>query len=62
MKTPYIRLAIFRKTLRIFIRGMIEFRSDCGLTWFGNPSHPYSRAYDSGRDFAHKLTLRKFDY
>lgn len=44
--------------LRAFINGMLEFRSDF-------TTH-YSRfslmcAYDAGREFAHRITFRKFE-
>ena len=51
-----------------FIRGMIEFRSDC--TW-ADPARSddvpgdyteLDSAYDSGREMAHRLTFRRFDY
>ena len=42
--------------IKAFILGMIEFRSDC-TTNVGDED----LAYDSGRDFAHKITFRHFD-
>jgi len=47
------------KAIKAFLHGAIEFRSDCtanyddeGLQW----------EYDLGREFAHRVTLRRFDY
>ncbi len=45
------------KTIRIFVLGMLEFRS-CMTTHF---YHPEIETYDAGRELAHKLTLRLFD-
>lgn len=49
-----------------FILGMLEFRSD--FTW-ADPARDdddnyteLDEAYDEGRDFAHRLTFRRFDY
>lgn len=50
------------KTLQAFILGMLEFRSSSGRTYYNDPWHPLSVAYDTGRDWAHRLTLRHFDY
>jgi len=46
------------RQLRAFLMGMREFRSCYTLRY------PYSQAlaYDRGREFAHLLTLRQFDY
>jgi len=41
--------------IKAFILGMIEFRSDC-TTNVGE-----IESYDSGRDFAHRITFRHFD-
>jgi len=55
------------KRIKAFILGMIEFRSD--YTWT-DPARDDSivgdytaldASYDSGRDLAHRLTLRYFD-
>ncbi len=43
--------------IKAFILGMIEFRSDCTT----NVGDDDMDAYDSGRDFAHKITFRYFD-
>jgi len=55
------------KRIKAFILGMIEFRSD--YTWTDparddNIVGDYTAldaSYDSGRDLAHRLTLRYFD-
>jgi hypothetical protein len=46
--------------LRAFLLGFIEFRSGFGRT-YGDPFTPKSAAYDSGRELAHRLTLRRFE-
>ena len=43
--------------IKAFILGMIEFCSDCTT----NVGDDDMVAYDSGRDFAHKITFRHFD-
>lgn len=45
-------------TLYAFLRGLIEFRRNC-TTHF--PDGPLLESYDSGRELAHKLTLRAFE-
>lgn len=52
-------------TLRAFILGMVEFRSEC--TW-ADPARTdddtytaLDEAYDWGREWAHRLTLRTFE-
>lgn len=46
------------KTLFAFINGMLEFRS----IYTTHYSNYYSmRAYDAGRDMAHRLTLRRYE-
>ena len=57
-----------RTRLGAFILGAIEFRLCC--TW-ADPARDYDgegesytaldEAYDRGRDFAHRVTLRRFD-
>lgn len=53
------------KTLRAFLRGMREFRS--WVTWADPARRDASDytdldlAYDRGREFAHRITLRCFD-
>jgi hypothetical protein len=44
--------------IKTFILGMIEFRNEC-TTHFGDD---LIETYDAGRDFAHRITFRKFDY
>lgn len=52
-------------TILAFLRGIFEFRTD--LTWVDpgrddvNHYTQLDQAYDRGRDFAHLITLRKFD-
>jgi hypothetical protein len=45
------------KTIKIFLLGMWEFRSNV-TTHFDEPE---IEIYDSGRDFAHRITFRKFE-
>lgn len=44
------------KTVQAFILGLLEFRSsfttNCGI---------YGDAYDTGREIAHRITLRRFE-
>ena len=44
--------------LRAFLLGMWEFRSD----FTTNPGDDLIEAYDLGREWAHRLTLRRFDW
>lgn len=44
--------------IKIFLLGMKEFR--LGLTT--NPGENYIETYDAGRELAHKLTLRMWDF
>jgi hypothetical protein len=51
------------KRVIVFFRGMYEFRRDC--TW-ADPSRvatltELDEAYDLGREWAHRLTLRRYD-
>lgn len=46
------------KTILAFLLGMWEFRSD--LTT--NPGDDLIEAYDAGRDMAHRLTFRRWDW
>lgn len=50
--------------IKAFIRGMIEFRSDC--TWADPAREDFltelDMAYDRGRELAHRLTFRRFDH
>jgi hypothetical protein len=41
-----------------FIKGIIEFRSSVTT---GYDDYDLTLSYDQGRDFAHKLTFRKYD-
>jgi hypothetical protein len=43
-------------TLKAFLLGMREFRSDVTTSWPGK-----EEAYDWGREIAHRLTLRRFE-
>jgi len=46
------------KTIKAFIQGVIEFR--CSFTtYYGD--YAIDRAYDYGREFAHKITARRFE-
>jgi hypothetical protein len=47
------------KKLRAFLLGMYEFRRDF-TTHFDD--YDLLLAYDSGRDWAHALTLRRYDH
>ena len=51
-----------------FLLGMIEFRSDCTTGFYyqteeGNWDSDFGllECYDSGRELAHKLTLRRYE-
>lgn len=49
------------QTIIAFCRGVAEFRSGC--TW-ADPRGGYTEldeAYDRGREFAHRVTLRRWD-
>lgn len=46
------------QSLRAFLLGMWEFRSD----YTSNPGDDVIEIYDAGRNFAHRMTFRKFDY
>lgn len=46
------------RKLRAFILGMIEFRSSVTT---GFDDYDLLLAYDSGREAAHRLTLRRFE-
>lgn len=46
------------KTIYAFLLGMFEFRSD----WTTHFDGDLIETYDSGRDWAHRLTFRYFDY
>lgn len=45
------------KSIRYFLLGMLEFRDTVTLA----APEPYEEVYDKGRDFAHRLTFRKYD-
>lgn len=44
--------------IRAFYKGMREFR--CVFTWHYE-THNESRAYDLGRELAHRLTFRRYE-
>lgn len=43
-----------------FLLGLREFRSALGRT-YGHPETPESRAYEWGREWAHRLTFRRYE-
>lgn len=43
--------------IKAFLLGIIEFRSSITT----NYEYPLINSYDSGREFAHKITFRLFD-
>lgn len=43
------------------IKGAREFRDGSGMTYDDDPTSPRSEAYDSGREIAHIVTLRRYD-
>jgi hypothetical protein len=45
--------------LSAFITGIKEFKHSVTT---GYPDSLRNNAYDTGREFAHRLTFRKFDY
>jgi hypothetical protein len=45
-------------TVKAFLQGMAEFRLSF-TKHYENPS--LARAYDQGRELAHRVTLRRFD-
>lgn len=47
------------KKLKAFLLGIREFRLD--YTW-SPPTYDELLAYDRGRELAHIVTLRRFDY
>jgi hypothetical protein len=46
--------------IRLWIRGFIESRGDCGLS-FDGPTDPRTVAYDKGRSFGRRTIARGFD-
>jgi len=46
------------KKVKAFLQGVWEFRLSFTTHY---AEHDLARAYDQGRELAHKLTLRKFD-
>jgi hypothetical protein len=46
--------------IRLFLLGMYEFRSMYGRYW-DNVCDPRSQAYDWGREWAHRLTFRRYE-
>lgn len=50
---------MFIRKLKAFILGMREFR----LSWTTSyDNDDLMEAYDAGRDFAHRITFRRWDY
>jgi hypothetical protein len=48
---------------RAFVLGVREFRSDLTTSFVGHPDeYRMYEAYDKGRDLAHRVTLRRFDW
>jgi len=45
------------KHIKAFLLGMVEFRS----SWTSSYESPLIDTYDTGRDLAHRLTLRRWD-
>ena len=45
------------KTIKAFILGLYEFRSD----YTSSPGDDFISAYDWGRETAHRLTFRRFE-
>jgi hypothetical protein len=45
-------------TIKAFLKGVTEFRLSF-TTHYENTA--FARAYDQGRELAHKITLRKFE-
>jgi hypothetical protein len=45
------------KAILAFLLGVREFRSDCTT----NPGDDLIEAYDSGREWAHRMTFRFFE-
>jgi hypothetical protein len=45
------------KTIAAFLLGAWEFRSNCTT----NPGNDLIEAYDLGREWAHRLTFRRFE-
>lgn len=55
---------MLKQKLYAFIMGMKEFRSDFTMNFEdenGDDLYGIQEYYDRGRDFAHKMTFRKFD-
>lgn len=48
-----------QKKIAAFILGMIEFRTDLTTSF---DDYDLLETYDRGRDMAHRLTLRRWDY
>jgi hypothetical protein len=44
--------------IKAFLMGMYEFRN-AFTTWYGD--YGLQRAYDHGRDWAHAITLRRYE-
>jgi hypothetical protein len=46
------------RKIKAFVIGMWEFRDSFTMYY---TSYELTRAYDAGREFAHKITLRRFE-
>ena len=46
------------KRLKAFFLGVVEFRLNCTTVFSDNDM---GDAYDAGREWAHRLTFRRFD-
>lgn len=47
------------KRLRAFLNGVREFRLSCTTEY---PNCTLQEAYERGRELAHRLTMRRYDY
>lgn len=45
------------KTIQAFLLGMFEFRS----SFTSNPGDDLIEVYDAGREFAHRITMRRYE-
>jgi len=49
--------------VRAFLLGIYEFRRDCTTSFVGQPDEQSKyNWYDRGRELAHKVTRRRYDY
>lgn len=46
------------KKLKAFLMGMVEFRSSFTMYY---TSYDLKRVYDHGREFMHRVTLRRYE-